>query len=69
MSKAQQQKSRFRKMRPHSLYSLIMGEDKEGYWNYNHMVLQFEDAIDVLKVMFPEQKLWRKDSIHEVNSD
>jgi hypothetical protein len=46
-----------------------MGEDKEGYWNYNHMVLQFEDAIDVLKVMFPEQKLWRKDSIHEVNSD
>ena len=30
------------------------GENKEGYWDYNHMVLQFEDAVDVLKVLYPE---------------
>ncbi|KAI2512867.1 hypothetical protein MHU86_1413 [Fragilaria crotonensis] len=29
------------------------GENREGYWAYNHMVLQFEDAVDVLKVMHP----------------
>ena len=28
-------------------------ENREGYWAYNHMVLQFEDAVDVLKVMHP----------------
>ena len=27
------------------------GEHKEGYLDYNHMVLQFEDAIDCLKIM------------------
>ncbi|KAI2508522.1 hypothetical protein MHU86_5921 [Fragilaria crotonensis] len=26
------------------------GENREGYWAYNHMVLQFEDAVDVLKL-------------------
>jgi hypothetical protein len=30
------------------------GESKEGYWDYNHMVLQFEDVVDVLKVLHPE---------------
>ena len=31
------------------------GENREGYWAYNNMVvLQFEDAVDVLKVMYPE---------------
>jgi hypothetical protein len=29
------------------------GENKEGYWDYNHMVLQFEDVVDCLKVMHP----------------
>jgi hypothetical protein len=29
------------------------GENREGYWAYNNMVLQFEDAIDVLKVIHP----------------
>ncbi|KAI2506094.1 hypothetical protein MHU86_8325 [Fragilaria crotonensis] len=29
------------------------GENREGYWAYNNMVLQFEDVIDVLKVMHP----------------
>ena len=29
------------------------GENKEGYWAYNNMVLQFEDVVDVLKVMHP----------------
>jgi hypothetical protein len=27
------------------------GENREGYWAYNNMVLQFEDAVDVLKVV------------------
>ena len=27
------------------------GENKEGYWDYNHMVLQFENVVDCLKVM------------------
>ena len=30
------------------------GENREGYWAYNNMVLQFVDAVDVLKVMHPE---------------
>jgi hypothetical protein len=29
------------------------GENKEGYWDYNHMVLQFEDVVDCLKIMHP----------------
>jgi hypothetical protein len=29
------------------------GENKEGYWAYSNMVLQFEDAVDVLKTMHP----------------
>ncbi len=29
------------------------GENREGYWTYNNTVLQFEDAVDVLKVMYP----------------
>ena len=29
------------------------GEIREGYWAYNKMVLPFEDAVDVLKVMHP----------------
>jgi hypothetical protein len=30
------------------------GGNREGYWAYNNTVLQFEDAVDVLKVMHPE---------------
>ena len=30
------------------------GENKEGYWDYNHMVLQFEDVVDCLKIMHPQ---------------
>jgi hypothetical protein len=30
------------------------GENKEVYWDYNHMVLQFEDVVDCLKVMHPQ---------------
>ena len=29
------------------------GESKEGYWNYGHMVCQFEDCVDVLKILHP----------------
>ena len=29
------------------------GENKEGYWAYSNMVLQFEDAVDILMIMHP----------------
>ena len=29
------------------------GEKREGFWAYNNMVVQFEDAVDFLKVMHP----------------
>ena len=29
------------------------GGSKEGYWNYAHMVCQFEDCVDVLKILQP----------------
>jgi hypothetical protein len=29
------------------------GENREGYWTYNNTVIQFEDAVDVLRVMHP----------------
>ena len=30
------------------------GINSEGYWTYDHMVLQFEDCVDVVKVLYPE---------------
>jgi hypothetical protein len=29
------------------------GENREGYWSYINMVIQFEDAVDVIRVMHP----------------
>ncbi len=29
------------------------GADGEGYWNYNHMVMQLEDCADVLQHLYP----------------
>ena len=29
------------------------GSSGEGYWTYQHMVLQLEDCVDVLKAIFP----------------
>ena len=29
------------------------GESRQGYWTYNDMVIQFKDALDVLRVMHP----------------
>ena len=31
------------------------GVNSEGFWNYHHMVIQFEDVVDVLKALFHEQ--------------
>jgi hypothetical protein len=31
-----------------------LGANNEGYWTYNHMVLQFEDCVDCLTVMYPQ---------------
>jgi hypothetical protein len=30
------------------------GTQEQGYWNYEHMVLQLEDCVDCLKVLLPE---------------
>ena len=30
-----------------------IGANNEGYWGYNHMVLQLEDCVDCLKVVYP----------------
>ena len=30
------------------------GANSEGYWSYQHMVLQLEDCVDVLAVLFPQ---------------
>jgi hypothetical protein len=32
---------------------LYIGVHNEGYWNSYHMSLQFKDAVDCLKVLFP----------------
>ena len=29
------------------------GENREGYWTYNNIMIHFEDAVDVLRVMLP----------------
>lgn len=34
--------------------SFELGANKEGYWTYNHMSLQFEDCVDCLKVIYPQ---------------
>ena len=33
---------------------LEYGKGKDGYWSYNHMVLQLEDCTDVFKVLYPQ---------------
>jgi hypothetical protein len=30
-----------------------LGTNNEGYWGYNHMVLQLEDCADCLKAVYP----------------
>jgi len=29
------------------------GANNDGYWNYSHMVIQFEDCVDCLQYMYP----------------
>jgi hypothetical protein len=33
---------------------LEYGKGKDGYWSYNHMVLQLEDCTDVFKVLYQQ---------------
>ncbi|KAG7357055.1 hypothetical protein IV203_001743 [Nitzschia inconspicua] len=35
---------------------LLIGINKEGYWNSNHMAVQFEDVVDCLKVLYPNHE-------------
>ena len=30
------------------------GANNEGYWSYEHMVLQMEDCIDVMHALYPD---------------
>jgi hypothetical protein len=31
------------------------GANKDGYWTGNHMIVQFEDCLDCLKVLFQDK--------------
>ena len=31
----------------------MIGVNNEGYWNSQHMAIQFEDVVDCLKVLHP----------------
>ena len=33
---------------------LEYGQNRDGYWMYDHMVIQFKDCIDVLKYLHPD---------------
>ena len=39
------------------LKSFKFGASHDGYWNHQHMQLQFEDVVDCLKVLFPGHEL------------
>ena len=30
------------------------GSNKEGYWNYDHMIVQMDDCVQVLKHLYPQ---------------
>lgn len=30
------------------------GQDQEGYWNYDTMIIQFEDVVDCLNVLYDD---------------
>ena len=34
---------------------LDYGQNNKGYWNYNHMIVQFEDVCDVLMAIYGHQ--------------
>ena len=36
------------------VFEFDCGANLEGYWMYQHMVLQLEDCIDCLKVLYPQ---------------
>jgi hypothetical protein len=33
------------------------GANNEGYWSYEHMVLQMEDCLDVMRVLYPQNEV------------
>jgi len=35
------------------VFWLDYGANAEGYWNYDRMVIQLEDCVDVLQVLYP----------------
>jgi hypothetical protein len=39
---------------PFVLVEFEHGANSEGYWTYDHIILQFEDCVDVIKVLYPE---------------
>ena len=40
--------------KPLTLSQFEYGAAGEGYWSYQHMVLQLGDCVDVLKMIFPQ---------------
>jgi hypothetical protein len=45
------------------------GAKGEGYWSYEHMVIQLEDCIDCLKVLYPNTHLFSCSTTHVVMTD
>ena len=41
-----------------SICWLKYGQNNKEYWNYHQMVIQFEDVIDVLKVLYEDKDVF-----------
>jgi hypothetical protein len=40
------------------VFEFDYGASNEGYWNYDWMVLQLEDCMDVLKCLYPHYEFF-----------
>ena len=36
------------------MFHFDYGANQQGYWDYDRMVLQLEDCVDVVKVLYPD---------------
>jgi hypothetical protein len=56
----------------HHLHTFEYGADSDGYWNYNHMVLQLEDCVNVIMHLYPEYEylfLFDHSSCHDKQTE
>ena len=53
-------KEEFKSVKEVQMHLCVMfhhGKNEEGYWNYAHTAVQFEDTVDIAKVLFPNHDL------------